>query len=133
MGGQTAEELVFEDITTGASNDLQNANSIARKMVTEYGMSGKLGPRTLETGQVQVFLGRELAQGKSYSDAVAEKMDAEIEDLLCKAQRTAFKVLEAQREKLTLLAKRLLVEETIEGPELQQLLVGSPESVPLAA
>ena len=62
MGGQTAEELVFEDITTGASNDLQNANSIARKMVTEYGMSGKLGPRTLETGQVQVFLGRELAQ-----------------------------------------------------------------------
>ena len=133
MGGQTAEGGALGDITTGASNDLQNASNVARKMVTEYGMSGKLGPRTFGAGQDLVFLGREMSQGPNYSDAVAARIDTEIEGFLCKAQDTAKKVLEANRAKLTMLAKRLLVEETIEGPALQKLLSSSLEELPLAA
>jgi len=133
MGGQTAEELAFGDITTGASNDLQNASGVARKMVTEYGMSEELGPRTFGAGQDLVFLGKELAQGPNYSDAVAERIDAEIEGFLKRAQRTAKKVLEANRAKLTFLANRLLSEETIEGVELRELLAGFPEKAWLAA
>ena len=133
MGGQSAEDLVIGDITTGASDDLQNATRIARKMVTEFGISGKLGPRTFDTGQDMVFLGKELAQGHNYSDAVVEKIDAEIGDLLHKAQQTAKGILETQRAKLVSLAKRLMVDETVDGPERQELLAGSPEEVPLAA
>ena len=133
MGGQTAEEMAFGDITTGASNDLQNASGVARKMVTEYGMSDELGPRTFGAGQDLVFLGKELAQGPNYSDAVAERIDAEIESFLKRAQQTAKKVLEANRAKLTFLANRLLSEETIEGVELRELLAGSPKEAPLAA
>ena len=127
MGGQAAEELVIGDITTGGSNDLQNANKIARKMVTEYGMSGELGPRTFDTGQEMVFLGKELAQSRNYSDAVAEKIDTEIGNLLSRAQHRAKGILESHRDRLTLLAKKLLGEETIEGPALQKLLDGSLE------
>ena len=132
MGGQTAEAVVLGDITTGGSNDLQKANEIARKMVTEYGMGGELGPRTFNSGQEMVFLGKELSQGNNYSDAIAEKIDAEIGSLLHRAQQTAKRILESQCEKLTLIAKRLLVEETIEGPELQGLLSGSLEEAPQA-
>ena len=133
MGGQTAEELALGDVTTGASNDLQNASAIARKMVTEYGMSGELGPRTFGAGQDLVFLGKELARGPDYSDAVAERIDSEIERFLNGAQQTAKTLLKANRAKLTLLANRLLSEETIEGTELQDLLADSLEGVPLAA
>ncbi len=133
MGGQTAEELALGDITTGASNDLQQANRVARKMVTEYGMSGELGPRTFDSGQEMVFLGKELGHGPNYSDAVAEKIDNEIGSLLNKAQETAKKVLEANRARLTYLANRLLSEETIEGPALQELLVGSSPAEALLA
>ena len=133
MGGQTAEKAVFGDITTGASNDLQKASEVAQKMVTEYGMSGELGPRTFTSGQEVMFLGKDLSQGRNYSDAVAEKIDTEIGSLLHKAQRTAKRILESQCDKLTLLAKRLLVEETLEGPDLQELLAGSQEEISLAA
>ncbi len=133
MGGQTAEQVMLGDITTGASNDLQKASSVARKMVTEYGMSSNLGPRTFGTGQEIIFLGKELAQGHDYSDAVAEKIDTEIGNLLQKARQTASRVIESQRAKLTLLAKRLLVEETLEGADLRQILLGSPEGVPVAS
>lgn len=134
MGGQTAEEIALGDITTGASNDLQQANGVARKMVTEYGMSGELGPQTFSSGQEMVFLGKELGHGPNYSDAVAEKIDNEIGSLLQKAQETAKKVLEANRARLTYLANRLLTEETLEGSDLQELLAGSSQiEAPLAA
>ena len=123
MGGQTAEELAFGDITTGASNDLQNASRIARKMVTEYGMSEGLGPQTFaHTGQDMVFLGKELSQGRAHSDSMAEKIDAEIGGLLNVARDTARKALRAQHEKLTLIAQKLLADETIEGWQLKELL-----------
>ena len=130
MGGQTAEEMVLGEITTGASNDLQKANEVARMMVTEYGMSAELGPRTFDSRQDLVFLGKELSQGHTYSDAVAEKIDAEIGTLLNVARQTAGTVIESQRSKLTLPAKRLLSEETIEGPVLQELLRPSSEGTP---
>ena len=133
MGGQAAEELAFGDITTGASNDLQNANGVARKMVTEYGMSGKLGPRTFGNGQNTIFLGKEIGQAPDYSDAVAEKIDAEIGSLLGNAQETAKNILKANRAKLRLIADKLLVHETIEGAELRELLQGAPEEVATAA
>jgi cell division protease FtsH len=133
MGGQAAEELVFGDITTGASNDLQNASGVARKMVTEYGMSEALGPRAFDSGQT-VFLGKELTQGHGYSDAVAEKIDTEISHLLSKAQQTAKKIIHEHRAKLTLLAKKLIAEETVEGPELLGILNGTAsEDAPVAA
>ena len=133
MGGQAAEEIVFGDITTGASSDLQTANSVARKMVTEYGMSGELGPRTFGSGQGTVFLGKEFGHSQDYSDAVAEKIDTEIGSLLKCAQQRAKQVIEANRAKLTLLANKLLAVETIEGAELQQLLGASIEDAPMAA
>jgi len=134
MGGQTAEGIALGDITTGASNDLQNASAIARKMVTEYGMSDGLGPRTFGAGQDLVFLGKELAQGPNYSDDVAAKIDAEIEGFLCKARDIATNILETNRAKLTALANKLLSDETLEGPELQEALSGtSLEEMPLAA
>ena len=133
MGGQTAEEVVMGDITTGASNDLQNASRIARKMVTEYGMSDSLGPRSFDPGQEMVFLGKELSQSPGYSDALAEKIDTEIGNILQRARSTAKNIIEAHKAKLTLLAKRLLTEETIEGPGIMEILSGSPEGTPEAA
>lgn len=133
MGGQQAEALVFGDITTGASNDLQNANGIARKMVTEYGMSDQLGPQTFDNGQEMMFLGKELAQGRRYSDAVAHKIDNEISKLLDTAQQKAKQILHLNRVRLTLIAGKLLDHETLEGPELQKLLVGTADEEPLPA
>ena len=133
MGGQTAEEIALGDITTGASNDLQNASAIARKMVTEFGMSEDLGPRTFGAGQDLVFLGKELAQRPNYSDEVAARIDSEIEGILCKAQDIANQILKANRAKLTALAIKLLSKETLEGSELQEALRGSSlEEMPLA-
>ena len=134
MGGQAAEELAFGDITTGASNDLKNASGVARKMVTQYGMSAEVGPRSFDTGQDMVFLGKELTQARDYSDAIAEKIDAEIGSLLRQAQQTAKKALACNKARLTALANKLLSVETIEGQELQKLLSGSTrEEMPLAA
>ncbi len=129
MGGQTAEGIALGDITTGASNDLQNASAIARKMVTEYGMSDGLGPRTFGAGQDLVFLGKELAQGPNYSDEVAARIDAEIDGFLCKARDLATEILKANRAKLTAMANRLLADETLEGPDLQTFLKDAPLGV----
>ena len=123
MGGQAAEQAVFGDVTTGASDDLQNATRVARKMVTEYGMSEELGPQTFDSGQDQIFLGKELAQGRRYSDAVAQKIDAEVGTLLRGARETAKRVIEPNRARLNRLVERLLAEETIQGPG------GAPPSV----
>ena len=122
MGGQTAEGIAMGDITTGASNDLQNASTIARKMVTEYGMSEEMGPRTFGAGQDLVFLGKEMSQRSNYSDAVAARIDSEIEGFLCKARDTARRVLEDNRTRLTALANKLLSVETLVGPDLQDIL-----------
>ena len=129
MGGQAAERLVFGDITTGASNDLLNASRVARKMVTEYGMSASLGPRSFHTDQEMVFLGKELAQGHEYSDAVAEEIDTEIGGLLDAAWAEADRILSENRSRLDRLAERLVEEESVEGEELLDLLVGPMKAI----
>ena len=131
MGGQAAEELVCEDVTTGASSDLQNATNVARKMVTEYGMSAELGPQTFDRGQGPVFLGKELTQGHNYSEAVAARIDDEVGKLLHNARDTAKNIIRENREGLTRLAERLLVEETVHGAELKGLLAATTETVPV--
>jgi len=129
MGGQAAERLVFGDITTGASNDLLNASRVARKMVTEYGMSASLGPRSFHTDQEMVFLGKELAQGREYSDAVAEEIDTEIGSLLDVAWAEAKRILSENRERLDRIAERLIEEESVEGEDLLDLLVGPMKAI----
>jgi cell division protease FtsH len=134
MGGQAAEEIVFGDITTGASNDLQNANGVARRMVTEYGMSTSIGPRTIDTGSSGMpFMGKDFGQGNSHSEAVAEKIDDEIGNLLNKAQQTAKNIIKENRAKLNNLASRLLVDETVEGVDLRGILDSPGEDAPAVA
>ena len=133
MGGQAAEEVTFGEVTTGASNDLQNATKVARKMVTEYGMSSELGPQTFETERGQAFIGRGTGQAHGYSNAMAEKIDAEVEKLLRKAKDTAKTVTESSRDRLTRLAERLLTEETLQGQELRKLLHLSKENNALSS
>lgn len=134
MGGQAAEEIVFGDITTGASNDLQNANGLARRMVTEYGMSTSIGPRTFDNGSGgMTFMGREVGQGTNYSEAVAEKIDNEIGNLLTMAQQTAKNIINENRIKLNNLANRLLIDETVEGVDLRGILDGPVVDAPVVA
>ena len=133
MGGQAAEAAVFGDVTTGASNDLQNATRVSRKMVTEYGMSEELGPQTFDSGQDLIFLGKELAQRRSYSEAVAQKIDTEVGTLLRRARETAKRVIELDRTRLNRLVERLLAEETVQGPALQELLASAGGDAALAA
>ena len=126
LGGRTAEQLVFGDVTTGASNDLENATRIARKMITEYGMSERLGPRTFGQKQEMVFLGREISEQRDYSDKTAEEIDGEIHDLVDGARHRALDILTTRRAKLDQLAKTILTQESIEGKELNALFNSEP-------
>jgi cell division protease FtsH len=126
MGGHAAEEIVFGDVTTGASNDLEKATDVARKMVTEFGMSSELGPRTFSGGQQgQVFMGGAMGQRQTHSDAIALKIDTEISSLLGSARAKALDVIEANMDRLQRLADKLIVQETLQGTELQDVLTGN--------
>ena len=124
MGGKTAEEIVFGEATTGASDDLQRASKVARRMVTEFGMSETLGPRAFDESGTMVFLGKELTQGRNYSDAVAKQIDSEIGKLLNRSKATAVRILTKNRVRLDRLAGRLLEVETLDGDQLNMLLQG---------
>jgi cell division protease FtsH len=124
LGGRVAEELVFDDITTGASNDLEKVTRLARKMVTEYGMSDKLGPLTFGEKQELVFLGREIGEQRNYSEAVAEAIDAEVKRIVDEAYATARRVLEEKRDILDAIAARVMEVETLGQEELEALLRG---------
>jgi len=124
LGGRVAEEIVFGDMTTGAQNDLGRATKIARQMVTEYGMSDRLGPLTLGQKQGEVFLGRDFASHPDYSDQVAYEIDSEIRVLIDEAHDEALEILSELREKLDVLAEALIERETIEKEELATLLEG---------
>ena len=121
LGGRASEELIFGDVTTGAANDLERATRIARKMVTEYGMSEKLGPMTFGQKEELVFLGREIGEQRDYSEAVAQEIDGEVRSLIEEAHNRAKEVLTNYRDKLEALARRLVEVETIEAPELEAL------------
>jgi cell division protease FtsH len=121
LGGRAAEELVFDDVTTGASNDLERATRLARKMVTEYGMSEKLGPLTFGRKQELVFLGREIGEQRNYSEDVARAIDEEVRRLISQAHETALRILRENKDKLVNVAKKLIEVETLEGPDLEAM------------
>jgi len=122
LGGRAAEELIFSDITTGASNDLERATRLARKMVTEYGMSDKLGPLTFGHKNELVFLGREIGEQRNYSEEVAQAIDEEVRRLITQAHETALRILRENKDKLINVARQLIETETLEAPELDALL-----------
>jgi cell division protease FtsH len=122
LAGRAAEELVFGELTTGASSDLEKATKMARAMVTQYGMSEVLGPRTFGQKEELIFLGREITEQRDYSEEVARQIDSEVKRIVDTAYGRAMSILKEHRDKLDNLAKRLIEVETIEGPELQALL-----------
>lgn len=119
LGGRAAEEIVFGDITTGASNDLERVTGLARKMVTQYGMSNVLGPQTFGEKEELVFLGREIGEQRNYSEEVAESIDSEVRRLVEEAHKRAHEILATYREKLDQVARLLLERETIDATEFQ--------------
>jgi cell division protease FtsH len=128
MGGRVAEELIFgrEKVTTGASNDIAQATAIARKMVTEWGMSDKLGPLRYNENQEEIFLGHSVAQQKNVSDATAEVIDQEVRAIVDNADESCRKILTDNIQDLHTLAKALLEYETLTGDEIKALLRGEP-------
>jgi cell division protease FtsH len=129
LAGRISEEMIFHETTTGASNDLETATHMARKMVTRYGMSEKLGTRTFGQRDEMVFLGRQISEQRDYSDHVAELIDQEVHELIQAAHQTATDLLEANKAKLVQLARHLITHETIEGDELNKLFAS--EAPPL--
>jgi cell division protease FtsH len=121
LGGRAAEELQFGDITTGAQNDLDRATKLARKMVTEYGMSDKLGPRTFGQRQEMVFLGKEISEQRDYSDLIAQQIDDEVHNRIQRAHATARKVLEDNFSVLQRLAMLLMEKETVAEDDIAGL------------
>ena len=122
LGGFVAEQEVFGDVTTGASNDLEKASDLARKLVTRFGMSEKLGPITFGDQQEMIFLGREIATEKNYSEDVAKLIDKEVERFIIEAKRAAERIMRERRAKLDAIATRLLEKETIEREEFAALM-----------
>ncbi len=122
LGGRAAEELMFNDVTTGAASDLVQATKLARKMVCEYGMSETLGPMTFGKKQELVFLGREIAEQRDYSEAVAQEIDREVRGFIDEAYSRAKEILSTYRDKLIALAQRLIEEETLDRAELEAML-----------
>ena len=132
MGGRVAEELVFGEITTGASDDLEQATNIAQTMVTRYGMSKKLGPRTFGKREEMLFLGREISEQRDYSDRVAKTIDEEVRRLIQTAYDTAKRILKEERVRLDHISDYLLEHETIDEEQVPDLF-DAPFDAPPAA
>jgi cell division protease FtsH len=126
LGGNVAEQLVFGDTTTGASNDIEKATELARKMVTRFGMSEKLGTVTLGRQDEMIFLGREMSEQKNYSDAVAKQIDEEVRAIIDRGAARAREVLTKHRDRLDALAAKLIAEETVEGEAFEALFSDLP-------
>jgi len=122
LGGRAAEEIALNHTTTGAGNDLERATELARKMVTEWGMSEKLGPLTFGKKVEQIFLGREIAQHKDYSEKTAVDIDEEVKRIILDAYGTAKSLLTENQDLLEMLAKELLEKETLDGSEIDALI-----------
>ena len=121
LGGRTAEELVFGEITTGASDDIERCTDIARGMVTQYGMSDKLGPQQLGKVKGEVFLGYDKGHEADYSPEVASVVDAEVRHLIDAAHDRARAILSTHRDTLDVLAKALVEKETLEDSDLAEI------------
>ncbi|MFU0824377.1 ATP-dependent zinc metalloprotease FtsH [Clostridium sp.] len=126
LGGRVAEQLIIGDISTGASNDIQRVSTIARKMVMEYGMSESLGTITFGSGHDEVFLGRDIAKAKDYSEEVAFEIDKEVKALVDEAYNKAEQILKNNIDKLHAVAQALLAKEKISGEEFNAIVEGKP-------
>ncbi|MCK5491097.1 MAG: ATP-dependent zinc metalloprotease FtsH [Candidatus Pacebacteria bacterium] len=122
LGGYTAEQIVFNDLTTGASNDLMKASRIARELVTKYGMSEKIGPVVFGQHSETVFLGKEIHEQRNYSEKVAADIDAEVDRIIKEALAQSVDLINKNREKLNKIAKKLIESETIEKDEFKELM-----------
>lgn len=122
MGGRAAEQIIFNDVTTGAGNDLKEATRIARLMVCNWGMSANLGPQTFGAQEELMFLGREVARNQDFSDETARKIDEEVGKLLQDAYEQAISILQTNRDTLDLVAKTLIERETLDGEEVIDLI-----------
>ncbi len=122
LAGRAAEELVFDDITTGATNDMERASTLARAMVRQFGMSDKMGLVSYSERNELVFLGREIAEGRSYSEKTAELIDSEVSNIITTAYNRSKQLLTDNRDKLVSVAERLLDHETIDASEFRTLM-----------
>ncbi len=129
LGGHVSEELIFGEMTTGAHDDIGKVTQIARNMVTQWGMSARLGPRTFGRRQSMVFLGRDISEERDYSERTAQEIDDEVRRVIDEAHQRCRTVLAAHRDKLEILAARLIEVETVEGDELLRIL-GPAENRP---
>ena len=126
MGGRVAEELVLNQLTTGAGNDIERATNMARKMVCSWGMSETLGPLSYGEREDEIFLGKDLVHHKNFSEETSRQIDAEVRKIVESAYRRAKGILENEREALEAIAKALLERETISGEDIDRLLRGEP-------
>ncbi|TAL12335.1 MAG: ATP-dependent zinc metalloprotease FtsH [Chloroflexota bacterium] len=131
LGGNVAERLVFGDTTTGSSNDIEKATGLARRMVTEFGMSDRLGPLSFGKRDELVFLGREIGEQRNYSDEIARQIDEEVRALVDRAYERATEVLETHRDRLEGLAQKLIAEETVDADAFETLFADLPPKEPL--
>jgi len=126
LGGNAAEKMIFGDTTTGASNDIEKATALARRMVTEFGMSEKLGPLSFGKRDELVFLGREIGEQRNYSDEVAKQIDEEVRAIIDGAYARAMETLVRHKDKLTALAEKLVAEESVDSEEFEKLFFDIP-------
>jgi cell division protease FtsH len=124
MGGRVAEDLIFGEITTGASNDFEQATNMVRRMVTNFGMSDKLGPVTLGRQGGPVFLGRDMIDSRNYSEEIAYQIDQEVRRIIDECYQVARQAIETNREKLQRVAKALIERETLYAEELDDVMAG---------
>ena len=124
FGGHLTEQMIFNDVTTGSSNDLERASDIARRMVCEWGMSEKLGPITFGKKNEQIFLGREISQHRDYSEDTAKLIDDEVNAIIDSCRKESENLLKKNREKLEALAKNLIERETLDSAEIKKLMNG---------
>ncbi|MBN2294860.1 MAG: cell division protein FtsH, partial [Pirellulales bacterium] len=125
MGGRAAEKLIFDEVTAGGESDLKQATDLARRMVTQWGMSDKIGPVNFHVGEAQPFLGKDMAESHHFSEHTAQIIDSEIARILREAESEAEEKLKLYREKLDLLAEALEKDETLEESEIEDL-IGPP-------
>ncbi len=121
LGGHAAESIVFEDLTTGSNNDLERATQLARKMITQYGMSENLGPQTFGQKEELIFLGREISEQRDYSEETARKIDYEVRNMIDKAYTIAKEIITKHRDKLDAIAQSLIEKETLDGEEFEAI------------
>jgi cell division protease FtsH len=132
MGGRIAEEIFFDQLSTGASNDIKQATDMAKSMVMEYGMSDKMGPLNFGGGQHEIFLGRDFSQHQELSEDTARMIDSEVHEFVMRNYRKAKAAIEAHREQLIAIAEALLIRETLDGSDIEILMKGGTLPPPKA-